>query len=267
MLLASFRAYGNAEQDDLWRFLTQEATASRLLDRDISVKQIMDTWTLQIGFPVLKVTPHPNTNVIQLQQQRFQYVNTTLSQTSNHTSKHQTPNATEQMEDPLWWIPITYTTAEELNFENTRPLTWIPCTRSYEIEDRNLSTAKWYIFNIQQTGYYRVNYHKENWQAIIEHLMMPQMYQQIATSNRAQLLDDVLNLARGGYVSYDIALNMTRYLKHESEHVPWKAAIMAYDFIDRMFVSQGDYDLLKVSLSVIKIICISFDMILFRTTC
>ncbi|KAM7359628.1 suppressor of ER stress-induced death isoform 1-T6 [Cochliomyia hominivorax] len=226
-------AYGSAEQDDLWHSLTLEAKLEGLLDRDTTVKEIMDTWTLQVGFPVVHVSKHPNTYVIRLEQQRFVY----------EKSKNQSNDIED--EDPLWWIPITYTTSEELDFENTRPLTWIPRSKIYEIESRNLTTANWFIFNIQQSGYYRINYDLTNWQAITEHLMEPQKFREIAPSNRAQLIDDVMNLARGGYLSYEVALNLTRYLVNEDDHAPWKAAVNAFQFIDSMFVSQGDYDVFK----------------------
>ncbi|XP_023293113.2 aminopeptidase N [Lucilia cuprina] len=226
-------AYSSAEQDDLWHSLTLEAKLEGLLDRDTTVKDIMDTWTLQVGFPVVHISKHPNTNVIRLEQQRFVY-----------ESSKNLNNETEE-EDPLWWIPITYTTSEELDFENTRPLTWIPRSKIYEIESRNLTTADWFIFNIQQSGYYRINYELSNWQTITSHLMNSQTFKQIAPSNRAQLIDDAMNLARGGYLSYEIALNLTRYLINEDDHAPWKAAVNAFQFIDSMFVSQGDYDLFK----------------------
>ncbi|XP_034485827.1 aminopeptidase N [Drosophila innubila] len=221
-------AYKSATQDDLWRFLTDEAKASGLLDSSTSVKAIMDTWTLQTGFPVVKISRHPNSDAVRLEQVRFVYGNRS--------------KADDRL---LWWIPITYTTATELNFQNTRPTTWIPRTKTYELENRNLSTAKWFIFNIQQTGYYRVNYDLDNWRAINAHLMDPVNFAQIAPANRAQLIDDVLNLATGSYLSYDTAMNLTRYLAHETNHVPWKAAITNFNFIDSMFVKSGDYDLLK----------------------
>ncbi|XP_036344816.1 aminopeptidase N-like [Rhagoletis pomonella] len=226
-------AYNSAEQDDLWRFLTIEAIAAGLLDRNTTVKKIMDTWTLQIGYPVLTVTRYPNTHAIRMEQQRFIFSNQSDSQYS------------AEDRNPLWWIPITYTTSKELNFENTRPITWVPRSEVYEIEDRNLSTADWFIFNIQQTGYYRVNYDAYNWKAITAHLMQPQKYRNIGPANRAQLLDDAMNLARGAYLSYETALNMTRYLNHELDLVPWKSALNAFNFIDSMLVNQGDYDLLK----------------------
>lgn len=197
----------------------------------------MDTWTLQVGFPVVHITKHPHTNVIRLEQERFVY-----ESGINHSQIQ------DKQEDPLWWIPVTYTTSEELDFENTRPLTWIPKSKVYEIENRNLTTANWFIFNIQQSGYYRTNYELQNWRAITAHLMDTDKFKEIAPSNRAQLIDDVMNLARGGYLKYEAALNLTRYLRHEDDHVPWKSAMNSFQFIDTMFVSQGDYDLLKVIL-------------------
>lgn len=209
-----------------------EAKAEGLLDRNATVKDIMDTWTLQVGFPVVTVSKHPNTNVIRLEQRQFSY--------NNLNNDHQNAN------DSLWWIPITYTTAEELEFGNTRPITWIPRSKVYEIENRNLSIADWFIFNIQQSGYYRVNYDVQNWQAITDFLMDPKRFKKIAPSNRAQLIDDAMNLAKGGYLSYDLALNLTRYLAHEKDTSPWKAAMNAFTFIDTMIVSQGEYDVFRV---------------------
>lgn len=47
--------FSNAEQDDLWSSLTEEAHKEGSLDANMTVKEIMDTWTLQTGYPVLKV--------------------------------------------------------------------------------------------------------------------------------------------------------------------------------------------------------------------
>ena len=50
-----FRKYDNAEQDDLWRHLTEAAHEAGTLPTNLTVKTIMDTWTLQMGYPVIKV--------------------------------------------------------------------------------------------------------------------------------------------------------------------------------------------------------------------
>lgn len=55
---------------------------------------------------------------------------------------------------------------------------------------------KWVIFNVQETGYYRVNYDAENWNLIIQQLK--ENHESIQVINRAQIIDDVLNLARAG---------------------------------------------------------------------
>jgi aminopeptidase N len=62
--LCAFRAYQSAEQDDLWLFLTNEARIHNIFDNSTTVKEIMDTWTLQTGFPVVTVTrDYKNKNV------------------------------------------------------------------------------------------------------------------------------------------------------------------------------------------------------------
>lgn len=191
----------------------------------------MDTWTLQTGFPVVNIKRSPTSkNTFRLEQERFVYV---------HKNRKESENL-------LWWIPITYTTNKHLDFQNTRPSNWIPRTKIYEIDNRTLGDADWYIFNIQQTGYYRINYDDGNWKSITKHLINLKSFKEIAPSNRAQLIDDSMNLARGGYLNYEIALNISRYLKHEDEHVPWKSAITAFNFIDSMFINDGDYHLIKV---------------------
>ncbi|CAL4093881.1 unnamed protein product, partial [Meganyctiphanes norvegica] len=48
-------AYKAASQDDLWEFLTEQAVEDDALEGGLSVKEVMDTWTLQMGYPVINV--------------------------------------------------------------------------------------------------------------------------------------------------------------------------------------------------------------------
>ena len=43
--------------------------------------------------------------------------------------------------------------------------------------------------------------------------------------NRAQVIDDALNLAKSEIIDYETALSMTEYLHKEHDYVPWKAAL------------------------------------------
>lgn len=96
-------------------------------------------------------------------------------------------------------------------------------------------------------GYYRVNYDPINWDLISKYLLNPELYKNIAPSNRAQLIDDALNLARSGYIDYSTAMNVTQYLAHEYDYVPWKAAINTLYFIDNLMMSEAEYYKFKVS--------------------
>lgn len=53
--ISLFRKFNNTVQDDLWESLTEAAHNQTSLDPSITVKEIMDTWTLQKGFPVIQV--------------------------------------------------------------------------------------------------------------------------------------------------------------------------------------------------------------------
>lgn len=54
-VLGHFSQFGSATQDDLWHHLSRRAASDRSLPPLYSVKAIMDSWTLQAGFPVVTV--------------------------------------------------------------------------------------------------------------------------------------------------------------------------------------------------------------------
>ena len=64
----NFSSYKAAEQDDLWHYLTSQAHVDKTLPEDVTVKQIMDTWTLQMGFPVVTVTRDYKAKTAMLEQ-------------------------------------------------------------------------------------------------------------------------------------------------------------------------------------------------------
>lgn len=55
-----------------------------------------------------------------------------------------------------------------------------------------------------------------------------------------------MNLARSGILDYAVALEVTTYLNHERNYVPWKAAISNLLYIDSMLIRTPDYDKMKV---------------------
>lgn len=92
--------YGNAEQDDLWAALTEVAHGNQALPKKITVKEIMDTWTLQVGFPIINVERNYDSNSAELSQMRY------LS--DRVKARDETAFC--------WWIPLSYTTSEKKDF-------------------------------------------------------------------------------------------------------------------------------------------------------
>ena len=69
----------------------------------------------------------------------------------------------------------------------------------------------------------------------------------IHTVNRAQLLDDSLNLARASLLPYDVAFNVTQYIKDDDEYLPWESFLSAFAYISTMLIRSPSYGLFKVS--------------------
>lgn len=130
-------AFNNAEQDDLWAAFTEQAHADGVMNKNMNVKDIMDTWTLQTGYPILRVTRDYKKGEATVSQERF------LAEGVDERSEDNT----------TWWVPLTYTTASELNFTDTAPRTWIPAGQR-EVVLSGFDENDWIILNIQLSGWY-----------------------------------------------------------------------------------------------------------------
>lgn len=223
--LSSLR-YANANQDDLWHFMTEAYLEDNSLPSDVTVKTIMDTWTLQEGYPVVTVTADHKGSA-KLTQKRF----LTLGDEKEEDLSYK------------WWIPITFTSQKRPFFRHTRAQTWLSSQADHVIVTGLPPPQLWHIFNLQMTGYYRVNYNDYNWNLLA--LQLQEDHEVIHVTNRAQIIDDALTLARAGLLSYKTALNTTMYLKAEKSHVAWQAAFRNMQFICDMFRYTASYGALK----------------------
>merc|ERR1719153_1277968 len=212
-----------AEQDDLWHHLTVQGHKDNNLPLEMDVKTIMDTWTLQMGFPVLTVTRNYTSNTAKLNQKRF-----LIGKLRNKTDT----------KVYSWWIPLTFTGARD-SFDNTYSKQWMK-KGEHEMEISGMparDTAL--VFNVQQTGYYRVNYDQQNWALLVEQLL--RNHTAIHVNNRAQIIDDAFNLARANLLDYETALSVTEYLHKEVDYVPWNSALSGLAYIDTMLKRTPAY--------------------------
>jgi hypothetical protein len=115
-------------------------------------------------------------------------------------------------------LPINVRTAE-----TTTAIKWLPNTIDSAFTVPSLDAAEWFLVNLEQFAFYRVNYDENNWRALIK--VLRENPQSFSEATRAQLIDDSLCLARDGFVSYDVAFEMLMYLEVEEAFLPWSSAM------------------------------------------
>uniref|UniRef100_A0A3P8V2C3 Aminopeptidase n=1 Tax=Cynoglossus semilaevis TaxID=244447 RepID=A0A3P8V2C3_CYNSE len=216
--------YGNAARDDLWSKLSQ---AMRSDGRDINIGEMMDRWTLQMGYPVVTVSKNQSdqlpTHYITVSQEHFLYGQGVWRNSSSLQ----------------WQVPLTVAVGNSTSVSSER-LIWIN-NRTETHRITQMDDSSWLLANINQTGYFRVNYDLQNWRLLIQQLHdKPQI---ISVGNRAGLIDDAFNLARAGYLPQGIPLQLIGYLPEEPSFLPWHAASRALYQLDKLLDRTEEYSL------------------------
>lgn len=203
-------AYDVASQDDFWAILTEVAQKDDRLPTSVTVKDIMDTWTLQAGYPVVTVTRSkdghtatltqvslaPSVSTSMLPHFFFPLLTPPPSSPLLQERFLQTGNITGEEKACSWWVPLSYTTADAPDFNETQPSLWMPAGEAAIVVEDLPAKGDWIFFNLQGTGYFRVNYDEDNWARLSDQLLSD--HATIDVVSRSQLLDDALSLARVG---------------------------------------------------------------------
>ncbi|XP_030370710.1 membrane alanyl aminopeptidase [Scaptodrosophila lebanonensis] len=176
-----------------------------------SSEDIFNSFTTQVGYPLINVDLAQDGRSVKFSQQRFLLKDKDISNSNL-----------------AYYVPITYTTNVEKNFNDTSAKFIL---KPSETKEETLSqNASWIIANIQETGYYRVNYTESNWNGIRKALY-ESSWGGISELNRAQVVDDLFNLARSSGITYDLALGVLEYLETETNYIPWTSAFNGYNFL------------------------------------
>jgi aminopeptidase N len=94
-----------------------------------------------------------------------------------------------------------------------------------------------------------VLYNEKNYKLLTNYLKS-ENHSNIHPLNKAQLLDDSLNLARAGVLNYSTALDLTTYLERETDFIPWVSYFRALTFLNSRLTGTEDYDNFKVTLTL-----------------
>uniref|UniRef100_A0A663F7U9 Aminopeptidase n=1 Tax=Aquila chrysaetos chrysaetos TaxID=223781 RepID=A0A663F7U9_AQUCH len=201
MLYLKEFSFSNANQDDLWTHVQMVIDAQDEVQLPASVKQIMDSWTCQNGFPVL--TLNLTTGTIS-QEQFLNKKNENSTNSYNNT----------------WIIPISW-----MRSGSSQPLMWLDkSSKVFPEMQVSESEYDWILLNVNLSGYYRVNYDQLNLKRLTR--LLENDPKAIPAVSRFQLIDDVFALTQFGYVQIETALELTKYLAREDELFIWNVVLL-----------------------------------------
>ncbi|XP_033100366.1 glutamyl aminopeptidase-like [Anneissia japonica] len=182
---------------------------------DVDIKGLMDTWTLQMGFPVVKLS-RKNSDTLSAEQEWF-----LVDPAANKSQA--------EFDSPFnykWNIYLDY------KFPGESDKVQLMETNDNAVDIFPPTDFQWVIANLNQTGYYRVNYDQTTWDNLIDELI--KNHEVIPIADRSGLIDDSFNLAKAGQIDYFIPLNMTKYFIKETEYIPWDTAYSNLNWISEI---------------------------------
>lgn len=226
-----FSAYKSATSDDLWDTFTNH------LSTNLSVAEFMDTWTNRLGYPVINVDVDYKSRSVNVRQKKC----------------CENSSAIEN-----WPIPLTYALSPDFNVNKHL---WLTNESTHIKPALDIKNNTGVLFNMNQTGnkinsyvlssshksflgFYRVNYNLQNWQLLQEQLQLN--FRAIPVNNRAQILNDALELATLDQLDYNIALNLTKYLATEEEYIPWAAGFQGLEDVRIVLANTHYQEVFKV---------------------
>lgn len=196
-----FRSYEAADDFDLFENLDRAAKEDNILTNELSVYEMLGSWSNQAGFPVLIVNRNYDDNTITISQER-------------HFDKYPHADANSS----TWWIPYNFDTANNVAINDTAAEGWLPKgVQSMIIEpsvQKNWTNSDWVLFNKQQTGYYRVLYDLRNYQMLVKELKS-ESTGKIHPINRAQLIDDIKDFVSIGRLPYHLLNDINKLMKND----------------------------------------------------
>ncbi|XP_061849171.1 glutamyl aminopeptidase [Colius striatus] len=192
--------FQNAKTQQFWEAL-EEASGK-------PVKEVMDTWTRQMGYPVLEMGSNS-----EFTQKRFLL----------------DPNANASYPPSdlgyKWNIPVKWSLGNSANYTlyNTSDTSGITIASS---------PNTFLNVNPDHIGFYRVNYNRQNWANLSA--LLDSNHNDFSSADRAGILDDAFSLARAGLMNYSVSLELTKYLTKETDYLPWERVISSVTYLANM---------------------------------
>ncbi|XP_023337481.1 glutamyl aminopeptidase isoform X2 [Eurytemora carolleeae] len=196
--------FKNTVTKDLWNACTEATNNTK------DVMGMMNTWTLQMGYPLIIFSRIGNSSVWNITQSRF-----LLAGQLNGTNS----SLPASPYNYKWNVPVSFKT----NLGHSREI----LLGSKDNDTSKVVTLdekiKWIKGNTDGVGFYRVNYPTQIWTMLINQLNTDLSV--FSGADRAQLIDDAFSLCMAGLLPVSVPVSLSTYLVKETDLVPWKIAL------------------------------------------
>ena len=189
--------YGNARTQDLWSAL--ESASGQ------PVTSIMDTWTKQMGYPVLQVEASgaPGGRELTVSQERFVY---------DRLLEDRGPEP--EVWPEIWKIPVRVSSGGD------EPATIVMDGRQASLPleaPAENGDSQWFKINPEQTGFFRVNYQPEDWDRLIPAIKS----QELSAADRLGIQNDAYSLSKSGHLPITRFLALAQAYGDETDASVW----------------------------------------------
>ena len=205
--------YGNARTEDLWSALESASGEP--------VTSIMNTWTKQMGYPVLQVESAgpPGQRELVISQERFVY---------DRLLEYQGP------EPEIWSVPIRIT------YGSKEPAALLMEGRQARVPLEGPAVAgdqQWFKINPLQTGFFRVNYQSEDWERLVPAIRS----QELPAADRLGIQNDAYSLSRSGILPITQFLTLAQAYANETDASVWGDLSSNLRDIEVLLTGQPDF--------------------------
>ncbi|XP_041669258.1 glutamyl aminopeptidase [Cheilinus undulatus] len=205
--------FKNAKTADFWASLAEVS--------GLPVAAVMDTWTKQMGYPVLDLTV--SDTEAKVTQRRF-----LLDPKADAT---QPPSPFEYK----WTLPMKW-----YSVKTDKNMLEMFDKNATEQVIRNYSSSLDGLLKVNNDhiGFYRVNHEASMWNTISQQLV--DNHTELDAADRTSYVDDVFALARANIIDYGNAFNLTMYLDQEKDYIVWDRVASSIAYVRDMLSGKDD---------------------------
>nr|XP_039331881.1 puromycin-sensitive aminopeptidase isoform X2 [Saimiri boliviensis boliviensis] len=181
----------NAATEDLWESLENASGKP--------IAAVMNTWTKQMGFPLIYVEAEQveDDRLLRLSQKKFCASGSYVGE-----------------DCPQWMVPITISTSEDPNQAKLKILMDKP---EMNVVLKNVKPDQWVKLNLGTVGFYRTQYSS----AMLESLLPGIRDLSLPPVDRLGLQNDLFSLARAGIISTVEVLKVMEAFVNEPNYTVW----------------------------------------------